>query len=53
MEYVTLKSYDGSLVRVPFDKKEEYIKTQEEIKELLNNGKSIDEILKLLGDKNV
>ena len=53
MEYVTLKSYDGTLVRVSFDKKEEYIKTQEKIKELLNNGKTIDEILKLLGDKNV
>ena len=49
--YVTLKSYDGKLVRVPEDKKEEYIRNQERIKAYLNEGKSFEEIKELLNNE--
>jgi len=48
MEYVILKSYDGKLVRVPTEKKEEYIKKQEQIKRYIKDGKTKDEIRKLV-----
>ena len=44
MEYITLKSYDGKMVRVPIEKKEEYIRNQEKIKIYLEQGKTIEEI---------
>ena len=48
MEYVTLKSYDGKMVRVPLEKKEEYIRNQKLIKMYLEQGKEIDEIKELI-----
>ena len=45
---VTLKSYDGKLVRVPEEKKEEYLRNQERIKMYLDEGKSIEEIKEIL-----
>ena len=48
MDYVTLKSYDGKLVRVPEEKKEEYLKNQERIKMYLDEGKGIEEIKEIL-----
>lgn len=51
-EYVILKSYDNKLVRVPILKKDEYLKTQEYIKHLLKQGKTKEEIFKLLEANN-
>lgn len=48
MEYITLKSYDGKMVRVPYEKKEEYLQNQNKIKSLIKEGKNIDEIMELL-----
>lgn len=48
MEYVTLKSYDGKMVRVPLEKKDEYIRNQKLIKMYLEQGKGIDEIKELI-----
>ena len=48
MDYVTLKSYDGKLVRVPEEKKDEYLRNQEKIKMYLSEGKSIKEIKEIL-----
>ena len=48
MEYITLKSYDVKMVRVPYEKKEEYIENQNKIKELIEQGKNIDEIKEIL-----
>lgn len=45
---ITLKSYDGKLVRVPEDKKEEYLRNQERIKMYLDEGKSLEEIKEIL-----
>lgn len=45
---IILKSYDGKLVRVPEEKKEEYERNQELIKMYLEQGKSINEIKELL-----
>lgn len=50
-EKVIVKSYDGKLVRVPLDKKEEYLKVQKEIKELLDSGKSKEEVLKIINER--
>lgn len=52
--YVTVKSYDGKMVRIPVNKKEEYLEKQRLIKQYINQGLKINEILKLLdnGDKN-
>ena len=47
-EYVTLKSYDEKLVRVPVEKKEEYLRNQEIVKGFLAEGKSIEEIKEIL-----
>ena len=48
MEYITVTSYDGKMVRVPMDKKDEYIRTQKQIKMYLEQGKSIEEIKEIL-----
>ena len=45
---ITLKSYDGKLVRVPEGKKEEYLRNQERIKMYLDEGKSLEEIKEIL-----
>ncbi len=50
-EKVIVKSYDGKLVSVPLDKKEEYLKVQKEIKELLDSGKSKEEVLKIINER--
>ncbi|MGN1358308.1 MAG: hypothetical protein ACI4WU_02955 [Bacilli bacterium] len=54
MQYVTVKSYDGKMVRIPVNKKEEYLEKQRLIKQYINQGLKISEILNLLdnGDKN-
>lgn len=50
-DMVTLKSYDGKLVRIPLDKKDEYLKRQEEIKELLKSGKTKQDILRIINER--
>lgn len=48
MNYVTVKSYNGKLVRVPLERKEEYIENQNKINLYLREGKTIEEIRELL-----
>lgn len=50
-EKVIVKSYDGKLVSVPLNKKEEYLKIQKEIKRLLDSGKSKEEILRIINER--
>ena len=50
-EKVTIKSYDGKLVRVPLSKKEEYLNKQKEIKILLDSGKTKEEVLRILNER--
>ena len=45
---ITLKSYDGKMVSVPDEKKEEYERNQKLIKMYLEQGKTKDEIKELL-----
>lgn len=45
---VLVETYDGKMINVPREKKEEYLRKQEEIKKLLKEGKTIAEIKKLL-----
>ena len=48
---ITLKSYDGKLVSVPEEKKEEYEETQRLLKMYLKQGKSKEEIKTILKNK--
>ena len=50
-EKVIVKSYDGKLVSIPLDKKEEYLKKQKEIQMLLKSGKTKEEILRILNER--
>lgn len=50
-ETVIVKSYDGNLVRVPLNKKDEYLKTQNEIKRLLDSGKTKEEVLRIINER--
>lgn len=50
-DIVTVKSYDGKLVRVPLSKKEEYLNKQKEIKILLDSGKTKEEVLRIINEK--
>ncbi len=45
---ITVKSYDGKLVRIPEEKKEEYEENQRRIKMYLERGKTKEEIRKLI-----
>ena len=45
---VTVKSYDGKIVRVPEEKVEEYLRNQKLIKKYVDEGLSIEEIKVLL-----
>ena len=45
---ITIKSYDGKMVTIPEEKKEEYERNQILIKKYLNQGKTKEEIKELL-----
>ena len=45
---ITVKSYDGKMVRIPEEKKEEYERNQKLIKMYLDKGKTKDEIKEIL-----
>lgn len=45
---ITVKSYDGKIVTVPEEKKDEYEQNQRLIKMYLNQGKTKEEIKELL-----
>jgi len=51
MEYVTVKSYDGKLVRIKEEKVKEYLEKQEEIKMLLKQGKTKEEIRNIINEQ--
>ena len=50
-EKVIVKSYDGKLVKVPIDKKEEYLRIQNEIKILLESGKTKEEVIRIINER--
>jgi len=45
---ITVRSYDGRMVRIPEEKKEEYLRKQKEIKRYMEAGKTKEEIKELL-----
>ena len=45
---ITVKSYDGKMVRIPEDKKEEYERNQKLIKMYIEKGKTKEEIKEIL-----
>lgn len=52
MKYVSLKAFDGTIVRVEESKIKTFIAQQERIKKLINEGKSLDEIKEILKKDN-
>ena len=50
-DLVIVKSYDGKLVRVPLSKKDEYLKQQNEIKNLIDSGKTKEEVLRIINER--
>ena len=51
-EMVTVKSYDGKLVRIPEEKLDEYLENQRLIKKYLDDGMNVEEIKVLLKMEN-
>ena len=45
---VSVKAYDGTIVRIPKDKLNEFNARQEKIRKMLNSGKSSEEIKTLI-----
>lgn len=52
MKYISLKAFDGTIVRVKDTKAKEFIDTQEKIKQLLKEGKDLKEIKEILKKDN-
>jgi len=52
MKYVILKAYDGTIVRVEESKVKIFNENQEKIKKLLEKGKTIEEIQKIISEEN-
>lgn len=50
MKFVNVKAYDNTIVRIPIDKLEEFNSKQNKIKLLLDEGKSIKEIMKIINE---
>lgn len=50
-EKVIVKSYDGKLVSIPIDKKEEYLRIQNEIKILLESGITKEEVIRIINER--
>lgn len=48
--FVSVKAYDGTIVRIPKDKLNEFNIRQEKIRALLNSGKSSEEIKTLINE---
>lgn len=48
MKLVSVRAYDNTIVRVPIDKLEEFNVRQNKIKQLLDEGKSIKEIMEII-----
>ncbi len=51
-KYIEVRSYDGSLVRIEEGEKDRYLKNQEKIKKLLQEGKSLDQVIELMKEEN-
>ena len=47
-KYVSVKAYDGTIVRISEDKLDAFNAQQELIKHLLSSGQSLDEVIALL-----
>ena len=45
---ITVRAYNGKMVRIPEEKKEEYLRNQERIKMYLEQGKDIEEIKEIM-----
>ena len=52
MKYVSLKAFDGTIVRVEESKVKDFLVRQEKIKSLLEQGKTIEEIMDILKNSN-
>lgn len=52
MKYVSMKAFDGTIVRVEESRIIQFKIQQEKIKALLNEGKKIEDIQKILKDNN-
>ena len=50
---VSVKAYDGTIVRIIESKVKEFEKQQNKIKKLIEQGKTIDEITKLIEDETL
>lgn len=48
MSDITVKSFDGKMVRISEEKREEYVRNQKKIKMYLEQGKTKEEIKELL-----
>ena len=48
MSDITVKSFDGKMVRIPEEKREEYLRNQERIKRYLEQGKTKEEIKEIM-----
>ena len=49
---ITVKSYNGKMVRIDEDKKEEYLRNQERIKMYIEEGKTIEEIKEIMKNES-
>ena len=45
---ITVKSYDGKMVSIPEENREEYLRNQKRIKEMIKAGKTKEEIMEVL-----
>lgn len=50
---ISVKSYDGKIVRIEESKLDEFNKRTEKIKQLISEGKTLDEITKLLKEGKI
>lgn len=48
MSDITVKSFDGKMVRIPEEKREEYLRNQKMIEMYLEQGKTKEEIKEIM-----
>ena len=49
---ITVKSYNGKMVSIDEDKKEEYLRNQERIKRYIKEGKTIEEVKEIMKNES-
>ena len=48
MSDITVRSFDGKMVRIPEEKREEYLRNQKKIKMYMEQGKTKEEIMEMM-----